>query len=183
MNNRHNLKTAAVLAGIVASMIGLSLASVPLYRLFCQVTGYNGTTQRAVAVVPAHPDARVVRVFFSATVARGLPWKFYPELTSVAVRVGEQKMVSFIAENEGDAPVTGQASYNVWPDIFGAYFTKIQCFCFTQQTLQPHEKVRMPVVFFLDPALLSDPLMKSLNEVTLAYTFFAQSSPGQKQTN
>ena len=167
----RNIRTLAILVGVVACMTGLAFASVPLYRLFCQVTGYGGTPGRADAAPQAISD-RVIRVTFTADVAQGLGWRFQAEQRSIELKVGENKLAFYSAENLEKIPVTGQATFNVSPDVFGQYFTKIECFCFTEQTLQPGQRVDMPVSFFIDPAILDDPQLKHLNDVTLSYTFF-----------
>jgi cytochrome c oxidase assembly protein subunit 11 len=167
----RNVRTLAMLVGVVAFMTGLAYASVPLYRLFCQVTGYGGTPARADAA-PAVISDRVIRVSFTADVAQGLDWRFQPSQRALELKVGENKLAFYSAENLEKVPVTGQATFNVSPDVFGPYFTKIACFCFTEQTLQPGQKVDMPVSFFIDPAILDVPELKHLNDVTLSYTFF-----------
>ncbi|MBL9034329.1 MAG: cytochrome c oxidase assembly protein [Rhodospirillaceae bacterium] len=185
---RHdrNLRTLMMLVGVVAFMTGLAYASVPLYRLFCQVTGYGGTPQRADSA-PSVVSDRVVNVTFTADVAGGLGWRFRPLQNSLDLKVGENKLAFYAAENLEDAPVTGQATFNVSPDTFGPYFTKIECFCFQSQTLAPGQKVEMPVSFFIDPAILDDPALKHINNVTLSYTFFRSAEQqdgkvGQMQT-
>jgi cytochrome c oxidase assembly protein subunit 11 len=177
----RNVRTLAMLVGLVVGMTGLAYASVPLYRLFCQVTGYGGTPARADAA-PASVSDRVIRVSFTADVAQGLGWRFQPEQRAVDLKVGENKLAFYSAENLEKIPVTGQATFNVSPDVFGPYFTKIACFCFTEQTLQPGQRVDMPVSFFIDPAILDDPQLKRLNNVTLSYTFFrAADQPAKPQ--
>ena len=168
---RRNLNVLMILVGVVAGMTGLAYASVPLYRLFCQVTGFGGTPQRA-DVAPTEISDRTVRVTFTADVASGLGWRFQPMQRQIELRVGENKLAFYSAENLESKPVTGRATFNVSPDMFGPYFTKIECFCFTEQTLQPGQKVDMPVSFFIDPAILDVPELKHLNDVTLSYTFF-----------
>jgi cytochrome c oxidase assembly protein subunit 11 len=158
-------------------MLGLAYASVPLYELFCQVTGYGGTTQRADKAGDAISDREIV-VQFDANV-NGLPWKFHPEVPQVHVKLGETAIVNFVAENTGSLPTVGTARYNVAPDAFGSYFNKIECFCFTEQTLEPGQRIEMPVQFFLSPDLLDDRQMKAVHTVTLSYTFFPV--PGQGQ--
>lgn len=167
----RNLRTLAMLVGVVVVMTGLAYASVPLYRLFCQVTGYGGTPQRA-DIAPTTVADRVVNVTFTADVAGDLNWRFQPLQKSLDLKVGENKLAFYTAENLESAPVTGQATFNVSPDIFGPYFTKIECFCFQSQTLAPGQKVEMPVSFFIDPAILEAPELKNINNVTLSYTFF-----------
>lgn len=168
---RRNLNTLMILVGVVAFMTGLAYASVPLYRLFCQATGYGGTPQRA-ASAPAAISDRVMRVTFTADLASGLGWRFQPVQRSVELKVGETKLIYYTAENLEQAPVTGQATFNVSPDVLGPYFTKIECFCFKQQTLAPGQKVEMPVSFFIDPAILKAPELADVTDVTLSYTFF-----------
>jgi cytochrome c oxidase assembly protein subunit 11 len=168
------------------AMLGLGFASVPLYRLFCEKTGYGGTTQRASEAqlaALANPDAgagRIVSVRFDSNVAQGMPWQFYPEKKAIRVKIGAKNMAIFIAKNMSDKPVTGQAVFNVTPDAAGAYFTKIQCFCFTEQTLAPGQSVRMPVLFFVDKKFLSDPDDKDVQEITLSYTFYPVEKPDQQ---
>jgi cytochrome c oxidase assembly protein subunit 11 len=176
---RRNLNVLMVLVGIVAGMTGLAYASVPLYRLFCQVTGFGGTPQRA-DVAPVEISDRTVRVTFTADVAGNLGWKFQPLQRSLDLKIGENKLAYYVAENLEDKPVTGRATFNVSPDTFGAYFTKIECFCFTEQTLQPGQRIEMPVSFFIDPAVLEDPKLKHLNDITLSYTFFRDKDAEQK---
>jgi cytochrome c oxidase assembly protein subunit 11 len=151
-------------------MTGLAWASVPLYRLFCQVTGLNGTTQRGLRA-PGATDAQV-RVDFDANVSPKLPWVFKPENPHETVAIGARDMVFFTATNRSIKPITGTATFNVTPAQAGKYFTKIQCFCFTQQTLQPGETARMPVIFFVDPKMLADPDARSIETITLSYTFY-----------
>lgn len=174
----RNVRTLAMLVGVVAFMTGLAYASVPLYRLFCQVTGYGGTPARADAAPQTIAD-RVIRVSLTADVAKGLGWRFQAEQRSIELKVGENKLAFYSAENLEKVPVTGQATFNVSPDMFGPYFTKIDCFCFAEQTLQPGQRVDMPVSFFIDPAILDVPELDKLNDVTLSYTFFrAADQPG-----
>ncbi len=168
---RRNSTTAAVLALVVADMAGLVYASVPLYQLFCQVTGYGGTT-RIAATAPEAVAERVVTVRFNADVAGGMPWRFAPLEREMRVRVGEVALARYEAENLSDAAVVGSATFNVTPHQMGPYFSKIACFCFTRQTLAPGERVEMPVTFFVDPAMLSDPNVADVTTITLSYTFF-----------
>jgi cytochrome c oxidase assembly protein subunit 11 len=168
---QRNLRVLMVLVGVVAGMTGLAYASVPLYRLFCQATGFGGTPQRA-SVAPSEISDRVIRVTFTADVARGLGWRFQPMQRHMELKVGENKLAFYAAENRESKPVTGRATFNVSPDIFGPYFSKIECFCFTEQTLQPGQRVEMPVSFFIDPSVLNDPKLKKINDITLSYTFF-----------
>ncbi len=171
MKPRSNLSLALNLAALVAGMVMLAYASVPLYRLFCQVTGYGGTTQEAKHA-PGQISQRQITVDFNADTDPALPWKFRPGERSIRVRVGEQSMTHYVAENLSDQPVKGHAVYNVVPFSAGSYFVKIECFCFKEQTLAPHAKVDMPVVFYIDPAILADPDMNDVKTITLSYTFF-----------
>jgi len=158
-------------------MVGLSFASVPLYRVFCSATGYGGTTQRATAL-PGQTAAAVVRVRFDAQTAPGLGWEFRPLEPEVAVHPGERQQVFFEAFNKTAAPVIGRAVYNVTPTKAGIYFDKIQCFCFNEQHLGPGESAKMGVVFFVDPDILTDPNTSDVRTITLSYTMFrAADSP------
>lgn len=157
--------------GLVSFMIGAAYAAVPLYDLFCRVTGYGGTTQVASAAPGAALD-RMVTVRFDGNVAPGLKWAFGPEQNAMNVKVGETKLAMFKAKNVSDRPLTGTASYNVSPNSTGAYFSKLQCFCFTEQTLQPGEEIDMPVAFFVDPSIADNRELDDIREITLSYTFF-----------
>ena len=171
--DRRNRRTLVAMAGIGLAMLALGFASVPLYRIFCQTNGFGGTTQRAAADVELTPVAgRTMSIRFDSNVQPGMPWEFRPEHRTDTVTVGARDMAIFIAKNLSDKPVTGTASFNVTPTQAGAYFTKIQCFCFTQQTLQPGEEVRMPVIYYVDPKILQDPDNKDTQQITLSYTFY-----------
>lgn len=163
--------TAVLLTGVIAGMLGLTAAAVPLYRLFCQVTGYGGTTQRAEQA-PEPVGEETIKVRFNADVAQGLPWSFAPVEREVEVRIGEQSLAFYRAHNASSRPVTGTATFNVTPAKAGVYFSKIDCFCFTEQVLAPDETVDMPVSFFVDPAILDDPGARDVRSITLSYTFF-----------
>jgi len=169
------LRTAMLAAFGVACMTGLGWASVPLYRVFCQATGLNGTTQRAISAPGS--VGRTVRVDFDTNVAPKMPWKFEPESRSMTVQIGARNLAFFTASNNSDHPITGSATFNVSPAQAGLYFTKIQCFCFTKQTLKPHETARMPVIFFVDPRILKDPDEADVQTITLSYTFYPVDSP------
>lgn len=173
MNKR--LRTALLAGFGVACMTGLGWASVPLYRVFCQATGLNGTTQRAISAPGS--VGRMVRVDFDTNVAPKMPWKFEPENRSMTVQIGARNLAFFTASNNSDHPITGSATFNVSPAQAGLYFTKIQCFCFTKQTLKPHETARMPVIFFVDPKILKDPDEADVQTITLSYTFYPVDSP------
>ncbi len=164
--------TVIALIALVAGMGGLVSYSVTLYQLFCQATGYGGTT-RVAAAAPAALRDRVVTVRFNADVASGLAWRFGPVEREMRVRLGEQAVAVYRAINLSDRPVVGQASFNVTPDKTGRYFNKIQCFCFTEQRLAPGQSADMPVLFFLDPALADDRNLDDVTAITLSYTFFA----------
>lgn len=170
-----NVKTASM-AGIFAlGMVGVGFAAVPLYDLFCRVTGFGGTTMRAdAATLASEPIVlkRTMSVRFDANVSPNMPWKFRPEHPRDTVSIGARDMAIYIAENNSSEPITGTASFNVTPISAGQYFTKIQCFCFTEQTLEPGQQVRMPVLYFVDPKILDDPDTRDINEITLSYTFY-----------
>jgi cytochrome c oxidase assembly protein subunit 11 len=169
---RQNRKVA-MLAGLFAlAMIVLGFASVPLYRAFCQATGFNGTTQRAEGDAPGAVVGKIVNVRFDANIDPGMGWTFRPAQTVTRTAVGARQLAFFEAVNTTDHPITGRATYNVTPVQAGQYFDKIQCFCFNEQTLKPGERVRMPVVFYVDPKLLDDADARDISEITLSYTFF-----------
>ncbi len=167
-----NRKTAMYVAAGVVGMIGLSFASVPAYRAFCQVTGWGGTTQRAEAEAD-RTLAREITIRFDATVNQGLAWRFKPEQPSQTLHIGETGLAFYEAENLTDKPVSGRATFNVSPAKAGIYFQKIECFCFTEQTLQAGQKVSMPVTYFIDPKIAEDDNMDDIQTITLSYTFFA----------
>lgn len=165
-----NLKTLRILLLIIGGMVMLVAFTPKLYSAFCEATGFNGTTQRADRAPGAVPGQ--VKVQFDANVHPGLPWRFEPEQTSVEVAPGAKTKIFYRAQNLSARAIVGQAVYNVSPDTVGKYFKKIQCFCFSEQTLQPGQKVDMPVVFFVDPAIKKDPDTKDIDEITLSYTFY-----------
>lgn len=167
----RNTRTAVVCLSVFTGMLGLAYASVPLYRLFCQVTGYGGTTQRAESVPDRVLDRRMT-VQFDANTGNGLQWRFEPVQRDMTVKVGESNMAYYRATNLSDKPVSGQAVFNVSPDEAGLYFNKIACFCFTEQTLQPGESVEMPVQFFIDPSIEDERDLYKLKTLTLSYTFY-----------
>jgi cytochrome c oxidase assembly protein subunit 11 len=166
-----NTKMAGNLLAVSAGMLMLAYASVPLYRMFCKVTGYGGTTQEA-KTAPNTISQRIITVEFNADTDPALNWDFKPGERSHKVKIGEQALTHFVAHNRENHVVTGQATYNVVPFKAGTYFNKIQCFCFTGQSLAPGQKVDMPVSFFIDPAMLDDPDMDDVKTITLSYTFF-----------
>lgn len=177
-------RRVGLVAGLGAvAMIGVAYASVPLYRLFCQVTGYGGTTQVAAAAPTADRlvavAGRTIKVRFDGNVAPGLPWRFRPQLTDVTIPIGEKRLAFFTATNTGTTTITGQAGFNVSPDEAGRYFIKIQCFCFSEQTLKPGQTVSMPVTYYIDPAIVDDPVARKIDEITLSYTFYAVDKPSR----
>ncbi|MBR0754299.1 cytochrome c oxidase assembly protein [Bradyrhizobium jicamae] len=175
---RNNLNVLVPCLIVLAVMSGLVAYSPELYRAFCGATGYGGTTQRAYSD-PTTTSERSVTVSFDANVAPGLPSRFEPEQRSVTVHLGEQKLVFFSAENLSDETTVGHATFNVTPDTTGIYFNKIQCFCFNEERLDPHQKVDMPVVFFVDPAFAKDSDMDHVAAITLSYTFGSSAEPAQ----
>jgi cytochrome c oxidase assembly protein subunit 11 len=176
---RSNRRVLVVVSLVVATMGAMAYASVPLYKKFCQVTGFGGTTQRADAA-PGQASQRVITVRFNADVNPGLPWKFRPEQPSVDVHPGEPTLAQFEAINLSSGPVTGQATFNVTPAKAGIYFDKTQCFCFTEQTLKAGERVDMPVSFFVDPKIAEDPNLDDVKTITLSYSFFRSKADAQK---
>ncbi|MFO1242835.1 MAG: cytochrome c oxidase assembly protein [Rickettsiales bacterium] len=165
------------LAALVMGMLLLSYASVPLYRIFCRVTGFGGTINTEAKAPPAHPLARIVHVTFNTDVDRDLPWKFKALQPSISLHVGERKLVFFEATNESSEPVTGIAAYNVTPEKLGPYIDKIKCFCFDKQMIKPGETVRFPVSFFVDPDMINDRDLDDIDTMTLSYTFFRATEP------
>jgi cytochrome c oxidase assembly protein subunit 11 len=173
MSLQHrNRRTALAASLIILAMAGLTAASVPLYNLFCQVTGYGGTPRIGAAAAGVQPQDRKVTVYFNADTASDLPWRFRPQQRSITVKVGEEHLAFYEAENRADHPVVGRAVYNVTPFKIGSYFSKVHCFCFEEQTLQPGERVDMPVSFYVDPAMLEDADASEVTQITLSYTFF-----------
>lgn len=168
----RNRRLAAILTVVACGMVGMAFAAVPLYRVFCQVTGYGGTTQVADAA-PQQVLDRTMTIRFEGFIDDDLPWRFRPEQRSVTVKVGEPALIFFKAENLSELPTAGVATFNVTPLKIGQYFNKVQCFCFNEQVLQPGEKVDMGVSFFVDPAIAEDANAAEVNTITLSYTFFA----------
>lgn len=166
------LRTGLFGFGLAFGMVGLGYASVPLYRMFCQVTGFDGTTQRAETAPGAVVTGQQVVVRFDANHVPTLPWEFKPEKGKEPVVLGEREIAFFTAKNLSDKPITGRATFNVTPTQAGKYFNKIQCFCFTEQTLLPGKQVRMPVIFYVDPKIADDPDANDIQEITLSYTFY-----------
>ena len=177
LDNRNRRTMLMAFAGALA-MLGLGFAAVPLYNLFCSVTGFGGTTQRATeaeadmaARLAASAGGQTYSIRFDANTARNMPWEFRPVQVTDTVAIGQRDMATYIARNTSDEPITGTATFNVEPEQAGRYFNKIQCFCFTEQTLQPGEEIRMPVLYYVDPAALDDPNMAGVEQITLSYTF------------
>ena len=171
---------ASICGFVVVFMVGAAYAAVPFYNWFCRATGFNGTTQVATSAPSQGPLARKISVRFDANVGAGLPWKFEPEQNEIEVRIGEVVTVFYHVTNQAARPTVGQAAYNVTPLTVGAYFQKINCFCFTEQTMAPGEKREMPVVFYVDPALIADTESDGLNTITLSYTFYPVRDPAPK---
>jgi len=175
--------TAMISVGVVLTMTGAAFAAVPLYRTFCQLTGFDGTVRKAVAAPTQVLDQTLV-IRFDANV-RGVPWAFAPDQTSQTVRIGKTGLAFFHVKNQSDKPFTAHAAYNVVPESAAKYFEKLQCFCFTDQTLQPGQSADFPVVYFVDPKYASDPDTKGAPDITLSYTFFpvAGSAPADKSAS
>lgn len=180
---KRNLKSAFSAFMLVAGMVALGFASAPLYRLFCQVTGFAGTTQIATEAQAATVNVtnKTISVRFDSNVSSALPWDFKPENVTDKVTIGARDMAIYIAKNRSDQPVSGTAVFNVTPVQAGKYFNKVQCFCFTEQTLRPGQMARMPVLFYVDPAILDDPDTKDIEEITLSYTFYPV-DPDEKES-
>jgi cytochrome c oxidase assembly protein subunit 11 len=175
---RRDVLIAAGCGVLVASMVGASFAAIPLYKIFCRVTGFAGTTQVA-RIAPRHELGRELTIRFDSNVAPGLPWKFEPEQNEIKLRIGEIATVHYKVINEAARAIAAQASYNVTPTTVGAYFDKINCFCFTQQTMKPGETREMTVVFYVDPTIVDDRDQDPLNTITLSYTFYRLSDAAQ----
>jgi cytochrome c oxidase assembly protein subunit 11 len=173
----RDLLVAFACGGFVAVMVGVSFAAVPLYSWFCRTTGFGGTTQVAKSAPAQQLSGRTVTVRFDSNVASGLPWAFEPERRTVDVKLGEVVTIYYSVTNESARVTTGQAGYNVSPPTVGIYFEKINCFCFTEQTMKPGEKRDMAVVFYVDPKLAKDSEQDTLNTITLSYTFYPAATP------
>jgi cytochrome c oxidase assembly protein subunit 11 len=180
---RSNLRVGLLAFAGALAMLGLGYASVPLYRLFCQVTGFGGTTMQATesdaARAASLATGQKISIRFDATTAMGMPWTFRPTQATDTVTIGERDIATYIARNDSEQPITGMATFNVEPEQAGKYFNKIQCFCFTEQTLQPGQEVTMPVLYYVDPAALDDPNMKGVEQITLSYTFHRAKDPAR----
>jgi cytochrome c oxidase assembly protein subunit 11 len=171
---------AAICGFVVVLMVGAAYAAVPFYNWFCRATGFNGTTQVATSAPSGAPLERKIAVRFDSNVAGGLPWKFEPEQTEIEVKIGEVVTVFYAVTNRSARTTTAQAAYNVAPLTVGSYFEKINCFCFTEQTLAPGETRQMPVVFYVDPSIVKDSDNDSLTSITLSYTFYPVREPTVK---
>ncbi|TAZ71883.1 cytochrome c oxidase assembly protein [Rhizobium ruizarguesonis] len=182
MQGRNNGAVVMMCLSFVFGMGAMSYAAVPLYRIFCQVTGYNGTTQRVDQVSSVVLD-RTMRVTFDANVAPGLQWEFKPVQREVNPKIGETIQVNFTAENRSNETQRGQAVFNVTPGEAGVYFNKVQCFCFTETDLKPGEKLDMPVVFYIDPEIIKAVESKDIHTVTLSYTFYPKEGPKPVASN
>ena len=176
----RDVLVAGICGLVVALMVGASYAAVPFYNWFCRTTGFNGTTQVATSAPSSAPLSRKIAVRFDSNVAPGLPWKFEPEQTEIEIRIGEVVTVFYTVTNQAARPTTGQAAYNVAPLAIGAYFQKINCFCFTEQTMAAGEKREMAVVFYVDPELVKDSDNDGLNTITLSYTFYPVRDPAPR---
>jgi cytochrome c oxidase assembly protein subunit 11 len=178
---RRNWRVGLMAFAGALAMLGLGYAAVPLYRLFCQVTGFGGTTQVAsesdAARAAAAATGQTISIRFDGSTAGNMPWTFHPSQTTDTVIIGQRDIATFVARNNGTKTITGTATFNVEPEQAGRYFNKIQCFCFTQQTLAPGQEVTMPVLYFVDPAMLDDPNMKGVEQITLSYTFHRAADP------
>lgn len=178
---RGDRKVALMAAAGALAMLGMGFAAVPLYRIFCQATGYDGTTRRATEEQASlvKDSGRTISMRFDANVERGMPWQFKPLQTTDTISIGVRDMALFWAKNLSDKSITGTASFNVEPEQAARFFNKIQCFCFTEQTLKPGEEVRMPVIYYVDPAILKDPDNKDVQQITLSYTFHVTAIDGK----
>ncbi|MBK0397918.1 cytochrome c oxidase assembly protein [Limibaculum sp. M0105] len=174
-------KKAVPLVGVVFGMLGMAYAAVPFYDWFCRVTGFAGTTQVAAAGTDVEVLDQTVTVRFDGSTNRGMPWEFRPATPPMEIRIGETGLAFYEAHNPTDHPITGTATFNVTPFAAGAYFTKIDCFCFTEQTLQPGERVMMPVTFYVDPDILQDPETDRVHTITLSYTFYETETEPEQQ--
>jgi cytochrome c oxidase assembly protein subunit 11 len=173
---RQNVRVGMMAASFGAAMLGVAFAAVPLYRLFCQATGFGGTPARALQD-SSSVIGKTVRVRFDANIDFGLPWRFLPVQGIETPKIGANTLAYFTAENLSDQPITGQALFNISPESAAKYFTKVQCFCFTEQTLRAHEKVTMPVSYYIDPKIMDDVQARDVPEITLSYTFFRVETP------
>lgn len=174
---RANLVVAGVCLAFFGGMIGMAYAAVPLYAMFCQVTGYGGTTKRATEQYADRVLDRKITVRFDANMSSGLPWTFKPVAREISMKIGETAEAHYTASNPFDTTTSGRATYNVTPEFAGSYFNKVECFCFTDTTLKPGETLDMPVVFYIDPDIVDAPELKDITTITLSYTFFPIEEP------
>ncbi len=177
MGISRNLRTGLISGAVACGMVGAGVAAVPLYRIFCQQTGFGGTARIEAGASAPGSTGKIVTVRFDANVSPKLGWSFSPEQKTERVAIGARQLAFFDATNLTDKPVTGSAAFNISPDQSARYFVKVQCFCFTEQTLAPGETQRMPVVFYVDPAFLNDPDNAGVGEITLSYTFYPVDQP------
>ncbi|MFU7527927.1 cytochrome c oxidase assembly protein [Qipengyuania sp. ASV99] len=179
--NRKNAKVGVLAFMGALAMLGLGYASVPLYEMFCRVTGFGGTTQVASEADASRAAAlgtlREMSIRFDASLARDMPWTFRPAQSTDTIRIGQRDIATYVARNNSDQPITGTATFNVEPAQAGIYFNKIQCFCFTEQTLAPGQEVNMPVLYYVDPAILDDEIIGDIEQITLSYTFHRVKEP------
>ncbi len=179
--DRANLRTGILALLGAAAMVGMGFAAVPLYRLFCQVTGFGGTTQVAsevdASLAAQAATGEMMSIRFDASTAYDMPWTFSPAQSTDTVAIGQRDMAVYVAKNNDSEPITGTATFNVEPSQAGRYFHKIQCFCFTEQTLQPGQEVNMPVLYYVDPAIRDDEFMADVEQITLSYTFHRAKEP------
>lgn len=178
---RRNARVGLMAAAGALAMLGLGYAAVPLYQMFCQVTGFGGTTMKATeddaAQAAAVATGQKISVRFDASTSAGMPWIFKPTDATQTVTIGQRDIATYTARNDGSVPITGVATFNVTPEQAGKYFNKIQCFCFTEQTLAPGQEITMPVLYYVDPAMLNDPNMAGVQQITLSYTFHRAKEP------
>ena len=178
---RRNLRVGAMAFMGAVFMLGLGYAAVPLYEMFCRVTGFGGTTQVAsetdAARAAANVTGQTISIRFDASTSSNMPWTFSPSQATDTVTIGERDIATYVARNNSSQPISGMATFNVTPEKAGKYFNKVQCFCFTEQTLQPGQEVIMPVLYFVDPAMLDDPNMQGVEQITLSYTFHRSLEP------
>lgn len=177
----RNLRVGLLAFAGALAMLGLGYASVPLYRLFCQATGFGGTTQVAneaeAARAAGNATGATISIRFDGSTASDMPWMFRPSQATDTITIGERDIATFVARNQSSQSITGMATFNVMPEQAGKYFNKIQCFCFTEQTLAPGQEVIMPVLYYVDPAMLDDPNMRGVEQITLSYTFHRAADP------
>ncbi len=184
---QKNIKVGIMAFLGALAMLGMGYAAVPLYELFCRVTGFGGTTQQATEAdadialrMARSAGSKPISVRFDASTARDMPWSFKPIQVTDTVQIGQRDIAFYTARNDSDVPITGTATFNVEPEQTGIYFNKIQCFCFTEQTLQPGEEIRMPVLYYIDPAILNDENAKDVEQITLSYTFHKANEDAEK---